>query len=161
MHSSILIANKLIDIAKSKKQTLTPMQLIKLVFLCHGWMLGLYSRHLIKEPIEAWRYGPVISCLYQSVKNYKSSPVEYIGRENERNFCQLDDIENNLIQQVYDHYGSFSGIELSALTHQKDSPWYITWHQTGHINATISNDLIEYYYKNIAKEATNHDATTA
>ena len=36
------------------------MHAIKLVYLCHGWMLGIYGRSLIGEPVEAWRYGPVV-----------------------------------------------------------------------------------------------------
>ncbi len=35
------------------------MQLIKLVYLCHGWTMGLYSRPLI-ENVEAWQYA--LSC---------------------------------------------------------------------------------------------------
>ena len=36
------------------------MQVLKLVYYCHAWMLGLYGRPLIRQPIEAWRYGPVV-----------------------------------------------------------------------------------------------------
>jgi len=44
MHSSITIANQLIKLAEAEGKTLTPMQLIKLVYLCHAWMLGLYGQ---------------------------------------------------------------------------------------------------------------------
>jgi len=142
MHSSIEIANKLIEIAKKNKKTLTPMQLIKLVFLCHGWMLGLYRRHLINDSIEAWKYGPVIPNLYQKIKQFRSNPVTTISYNNKYDF---DEDELDIINQVYNIYGNYNGIQLSVLTHEKDSPWDITW-KNG--NQIISNDLIENYYQN-------------
>lgn len=144
MHSSIAVANKLIQLAKEENKTLTPMKLIKLVFLCHGWMLGLYGRHLIKDSIEAWRYGPVIPNLYSKIKHFRSDPVTLIDEYSEI----FTPEEEDLIKQVYHVYGNFDGIQLSALTHEKNSPWDLSWNTRKHI---ISNDLIENYYKNQAK----------
>lgn len=146
MHSSIDVANELLKKADQEKKSFTPMQLIKLVFLCHGWLLGLYGKHLIEEPIEAWRYGPVINSLYQAVREFKSSPVKYPLKSAKD--CNFDNEEINVIDQVYKHYGNLSGIQLSSLTHEKDSPWDLTWSREGRY---ISNDLIEHYYKNLIK----------
>lgn len=140
MHSSIEVANKLLELAKTDKKTLTPMQLIKLVFLCHGWMLGLYGRHLINDPVEAWRYGPVIPELYKAIKHFRSNPVTHINSEDALAF---DDEEIDIINQVYKVYGNWNGIQLSSLTHEKNSPWEKTWNSGKSI---ISNDLIENFY---------------
>src|ERR1700733_1999294 len=118
MHSSIEVANKLLELARDEKKTLTPMQLIKLVFLCHGWMLGLYGRHLISDSVEAWHYGPVLPKLYQKIKQFRSNPVTHIDCQNS---SQFDAEEIDVIKQVYNIYGSWNGIQLSALTHEKDS----------------------------------------
>lgn len=151
MHNSISVANKLLSLASAKGDTVTPMQLMKLVYLCHGWMLGIHGKQLVKEPIEAWLYGPVIPSLYQATKHYRSSAV-----------CALDGIadtynetESSLIGEVYDKYGMHSGPALSALTHQPGSPWHITWHKYGK-NAIISNDLIEEYYHKLADKKVPH-----
>lgn len=148
MHSSITIANKILEIAREKNKTLTPMQLIKLVYLCHAWMLGLYGRHLIKEPIEAWQYGPVIRDLYNQIKKYKSNPVTGPIDQNTCNPANdtLDNQELDVINQVFEKYGNLTGIELSSLTHQNGSPWSVTWDAK---EPVISNDLIENYYKTI------------
>jgi len=148
MHSSIDVANKLLELANQNNKTLTPMQLIKLVFLCHGWMLGLYGRHLIKDAVEAWRYGPVLPNLYKKIKHFRSNPVTKINSEH---LCpdQFDEVETNVIEQVYNLYGHWNGIQLSALTHEKDSPWDKTWNSG---NLIISNDLIENYYQNQIKQ---------
>ena len=60
MYDSRTVANEFLKLADKDNDTLTPMQLLKLVFIAHGWCLGLLGRHLIKDSIEAWQYGPVI-----------------------------------------------------------------------------------------------------
>lgn len=115
-------------------------------------MLGLHKKHLIKDPIEAWKYGPVIKKLYDVIREYKSNPVPYPLKNANEKGITFDPIEDNIISQVYDAYGRFTGMQLSMLTHEKDSPWDITW-QRGGRNLTISNDLIEHYYHCLANNS--------
>lgn len=143
MHSSIKVANFFLEKAQKEKKDLTPLQLMKLVYLAHGWMLGAYGRHLIREPIEAWQYGPVIPELYQKIKKFRSSPVFFPIEETDSHF---DKEEINLLDQIYKEYADWSGIQLSALTHIQDSPWDIVWKLQGR-DSVISNDLIMDYYK--------------
>lgn len=154
MHSSIQVANKLLEIARSKDLTLTPMQLIKLVYLCHGWMLGLHGRPLLKESVEAWRYGPVVRNLYSNVKKFRDQPVDEILAANfwrSNKDSEFDTDEADVIEQVFDLYGNMSGITLSNLTHQKNSPWEITCSLAGQ-NKVIPNDLIEEHYKGLYQQ---------
>jgi uncharacterized phage-associated protein len=142
-YKSTSIAKELLIRASLEQKTLTPMQLIKLVYLAHAWMLAIYSRPLISEEVEAWQYGPVIPSLYHKIKEYRSNPVEYINSEENDS---IDDNSVDIINQVYEQYGRFSGIELSMLTHETGSPWEITWSNNKN---TISNDLITYYYREL------------
>jgi len=142
-YKSTSIAKELLIRESKEQKTLTPMQLIKLVYLAHAWMLAIYSRPLISEEIEAWQYGPVIPSLYHEIKGYRSNPVEYISSEENDS---IDDNSVDIIDQVYEQYGRFSGIELSMLTHEAGSPWEITWNNEKKI---ISNDLITYYYREL------------
>lgn len=41
MYDCLLIAKTLLKLAVREDKVLTPMQLIKLVYLSHGWALGL------------------------------------------------------------------------------------------------------------------------
>ena len=127
------------------------MQLLKLVYIAHGWMLGLYGRPLIRDEIQAWKYGPVIPDLYAAIRHYRGNPVEDIPvswTENQ----QLDELENDLITQVYDKYGHLSGPALSQLTHQKNSPWHAVYDSRGWAD-TIPNDLIRVHYAGLAEGA--------
>ena len=62
MHSSIRIAVEFLELAKNQThyKEITTMQLLKLVYIAHGWMLGLYDKPLISDEVEAWQYGPFI-----------------------------------------------------------------------------------------------------
>jgi uncharacterized phage-associated protein len=149
MRDSRTVANRFIALANSKGDALTPMQLLKLVYMAHGWMLGLIGRPLIKEEVEAWQYGPVIPELYNAIRHYKSQPVSapIAGVDG-----YLDADEMHIIDQVYQIYGQRSGPALSRLTHQPDSPWAKVY-QRGSFGLEIPNDLIEDHYSMLAKRA--------
>lgn len=150
MHDSNLIANRLLELASERGDTLTPMQLLKLVYIAHGWMLGLYGVPLIRDEVQAWKYGPVIPRLYNSIKEFRDNPV--CGPLSVRDCPALIEIETDLIGQVYDEYGSMTGPALSRLTHKQGTPWALTY-RDGVNGLVISNDIIEEHYNQLAREA--------
>ena len=141
-HDADAIANALIERANRNQRPLTPMQIIKLVYICHGWMLGLYGRPLVKQHIEAWRYGPVISSVYQKLKRYGG---DHVTDKISVTDVQFDPLEDDLIDQVVEKYSHLSGIYLSRMTHAAGTPWYTIWTREGQ-NSIIPNDLIEEHY---------------
>lgn len=147
MHDSRTIANQFLSIARERTASLTPMQLLKLVYIAHGWSLGLYSRALIEDEIQAWQYGPVIPRLYNAMKDYRdqpvSSPIPTSGD------TPLTESEVKLIGQVYDLYGTKSGPALSRLTHALGTPWERTY-VAGRFGIRIPNDIIEDHYQRLA-----------
>ena len=141
-HDSVQIANQFVELAKKEGRALTPMQLLKLVYMAHAWMLAIHGRPLIKENVEAWKYGPVILELYQEVKRFRDQPVTHID-------CGEfipDNQALSIIEEVYSKYGELNGMTLSMITHIKGSPWYETWHNG---KSVISNDAISYYYQKL------------
>ena len=68
-YSALAIANFFLENHKS----ISPMKLQKLVYFAHGWNLAISNNPLIKEPIEAWDYGPVISTIYNEFKLFGGS----------------------------------------------------------------------------------------
>ncbi|TXI22311.1 MAG: DUF4065 domain-containing protein [Nitrosomonas sp.] len=146
-YHSTTIADYILDKFREKGEALTPLKLIKLVYLCHGWTLALCGRPLLDEPVEAWKYGPVIRELYRKVRDYGSSPVT--NKLSQSDSVQvIENEDKGLIDQVIDRYGEFSAITLSNMTHAQDTPWSITWNnETG--GAVISNDLIEHHFKEL------------
>jgi uncharacterized phage-associated protein len=144
------IANEFLRLARADGRALTPLQLIKLTYIAHGWMLALYQRPLITDRIEAWRYGPVIPDLYHSMKHYGA---EFVTRDIPGGSSEdLSEEERDIIQQVYNVYGHLTGIQLSQLTHQPGTPWFDSW-TAGEQNISISNDLIADHYRQLADES--------
>ena len=144
------VSERLLHRACDEGHVLTPMQVLKLVYISHGWMLGLLDRPLISEAIEAWRYGPVVRSVYRRYRKYRGDPIADRGAPHDG---QLDPQQRNLIDQVSRGYGKYSGIELSRLTHQRDTPWAIAWHSGMSI---IPNELIRDHYRRRAAELTAH-----
>ena len=143
MHDSNKIANEFLRLAKQDGRALTPMQLLKLVFIAHGWMLGLYGRPLICDTVQAWKYGPVIPDLYRSIRHFRNNPVTGVLATTDG--TDLDEFETDLINQVFENYGQYTGIQLSMLTHQAGSPWHMVY-KPNQADTVISNDLIKLYY---------------
>lgn len=150
MADARVIANRFFQLAQEDGgRTLTPMQLLKLVYIAHGWMLGLNDRPLIDQRVEAWQYGPVVRDVYNAVRQYGRSPVTaplWAPQES------VDPIEDHLVREVYQLYGRMDGLTLSNITHMPDTPWANTY--TGAFGTQIPNELIAEHYRRLAKERT-------
>ena len=146
-HDARSIANALISRGIDAAKPRDPLQVIKLTYLCHGWMLGLYHRPMSKQAVEAWQYGPVIPVVYHGVKRFGRNPVTSpIARPfGPPLTADFDEFEEDLIEQVFSGYIEFSGIDLSMMTHAKGTPWDIIWHREGR-SAEIPDPLIEEHF---------------
>jgi uncharacterized phage-associated protein len=151
-YSSLTIANYFVEKSNGSK---TPMQLNKLTYIAHGWNLAINNKPLIAEPVEAWKYGPVISVLYHTFKVYGNLPVPYVKTEEAK--CITDD-DRALLDKVFSVYDKYDAIQLSTLAHMVGTPWHITWYGKGR-NGIIPNDLIKQHYVN--KAIASADATDA
>jgi len=148
MHDSKVVANRFLERAVENGDAITPMQLLKLVYIAHGWMLGLYGRPLIRDDVQAWQYGPVIPKLYNAIRQFRSQPVHGpIHAPTE----ELDQQEASIVDQVYEIYGHLSGPQLSRMTHADNTPWQLTY-KPGEFGLVISNDVIEDHYRRKAAE---------
>lgn len=119
------LANEFIALAERDKKPLTNMQLQKLVYIAHGFCLGILSHPLIDNHVYAWPFGPVIKPLYESLRKYGNGVVtEKIPETGE--FEATSD-EREIIDGVWESYGSMTGPKLSGITHQPGTPWSRTW----------------------------------
>ncbi len=141
-----VVAEHILWLRRSLKTT--PMHVLKLVYLCHGWVLGLTDQPLVDEPVEAWRYGPVVPSVYRRYKSFgrdaiTTVPIDRSGMlgEQQREFTAV-------VEEVYRDY---SALELSSLTHQPDTPWDTTRRKYG-IGAIIPNELIRKHYRELLGE---------
>ena len=146
-HDARAVANVLIRLGIDGTRPRNPLQLIKLTYLCHGWMLGLYHRPLSAQPVEAWKYGPVIPDVYRGLKRYGNKRVTVVQDFPSSDF---DALEDDLIRQVFDVYSDFTGVQLSQLTHARGTPWHQVWHRMGR-DSIIPDALIEEHFAELAR----------
>ena len=159
------IANAMLHIAAEHGAPVTPLKLQKLVYIAHGWNLGLTNQPLVDDELpEAWQYGPVFPSLYQEFKDFGKAPITRPASSfefgNGSGFSLVepkiseDDYNTwNLLRKIWDVYGKFGGVGLSDLTHREGTPWQQVYNESGGIkNADIPNAVISAHYQDIVKQ---------
>ena len=162
------VANEFLALAKAEGKVLTPMKLQKLVYFAHGWCLALTGKPLIREHVEAWRYGPVIPAIYHEFKEAGNGPIssEAIDLVNEGGkMCfkaaSLDDYPDDdertnarqIIARVFALYDKYTASQLSNSTHADGTPWQQVY-RDGERKLLISNDTIKTYFQGLANAPT-------
>lgn len=152
MYRSVDVAWKMLQIASSKGIFLSNLQLQKLVYIAHGYLLGWKLTPLIQENVEAWTYGPVIASIYHEFKDYGDRKI-ILSNDSEL-ATELDgDVDAcKVINGVLDLYGRLDAMHLVNLTHQENTPWDEAWNKQGgrrYYSYPIDNELIKNHYRKV------------
>ena len=119
---------KLLCKLADESTVLNSIKMNKLVYLAHGWLLGLTGRPLIYEHVEVWKSGPVIPEMYfvirSATERYMLIDMEKVRKKIEV-FPNIssDSVEGIVISHVFNKYGAKTYTELTELTTTKNSPW--------------------------------------
>lgn len=154
MYKAVDIAIEILRQGARHDQEFTHMQLQKLVYIAHGLSLGERALPLIQENVNAWKYGPVIPEIYDRFKRYGRDPIPFHALPEARQQSDIDEESEEIIQQTIDIFGSYTGGQLSELSHRPGSPWHNIWYdKNGHEikGAVIDNTLIKPHYEQIIK----------
>ena len=152
---AVVVANYFVDRGKDDKKKIEGLlKLVKLVYIAHGWHLGLTEKQLIREDVEAWKYGPVVRSVYDAFKECgKRTITKTVTTGMIEEMRGIDDLaDDNTIQfleKIWKFYREFSGVQLSQLTHKKGTPWYRTWHddeKQSDFGVVIPEETIKDYY---------------
>ncbi len=154
MYSSSTVANYFLHKGWSEGILITPMKILKLVYVAHGWYLGSEDRPLIGDRILAWPYGPVIPELFLQISHFKDKPVTTPIKPTFYSADQqtFDESLRTFLDTIWEHYKNFTPYQLSALTHQSGSPWSqvtesYSKKELYRNSIIIPNEIIQYYYK--------------
>jgi uncharacterized phage-associated protein len=162
-YSPKAVANAFLALAKKEGEGITPMKMQKLIYLAHGWGLGILGEPLINEPVQAWKYGPVIESIYHEFKHHGNRPILTPASNLELNKKTLqideefpeipesDSDAHGLITHVWNAYKKYTGGQLSTITHEPGTPWTQTY-QTGVNGLPIPNALIQQHYQNLVQK---------
>ena len=148
-HDSRAIANEFIKLSGS--QPINQMWLQKLVYMAHGWNLAVNSTPLVGDRAEAWDGRPVFRRIWNHYRDFgrsgKSGLLE--RREGQPLEAALSDEERAVIDHVWKRYGSYTGNQLSNMTHQEGTPWSNAYFGRGR-NAALLNDDIQQHFTELA-----------
>lgn len=133
-HDGRAVVNVLLDLADELGLRMTHMALHKIAYFAHGWRLAASSTGLIKQPFEAWKHGPVLSCVYQAFKDSGDKKIT----KRAMSFNPVTDVstiatstfsneEISILRDVLLAYGRLNAIALSDITHERGGPWDQVW----------------------------------
>ena len=114
------VANAFIQKGIDADDHITHMEVQKLMFFAHGWMLGQYGRPLHYHQWEAWKYGPVLPVVYHNLSYFRARPINEIIRFADA--FDFDEEEQGVIDLIYDGFRPLGASRLSRLTHAKGFP---------------------------------------
>lgn len=137
------VARLFIEIAASRNKDgggdlMTNLRLQKLLYFAQGWHLARYGKPLFNEPIDAWKYGPVVPAVYYE---YNENGKNGIDGNGDIDLSVFDENEYALILDVLREYDKFSTNELVSLSHVPNAPWSQTKQ-----SSTIPQNEIQAYF---------------
>jgi uncharacterized phage-associated protein len=179
INSAIAVSNWLIAKNGDDPRELTPLKLQKILYFAQGWHLGYHSVPLFEDPIEAWKYGPVVSSVYFALKprprnEVIKEPIEghFIdGDTYSLGFPTMKFPEGNnekFMDSIWKTYSPKQPWELVSITHLKGSPWQQVFTAAGnrefdadprwfaeYSNPIIPVELMMSYFKSFKNRRVN------
>lgn len=157
-YRALQIANYFI---RNSGGTLTPLQIIKLVYYAHGYHLALTEKPLLTETVQAWDYGPVVPSVYHGLKKFGAQkvPKEAFPNDGLMYAEPADANSRKILDRILEVFGPFSGGELSAMTHRPGTPWYImtqeikTFGETLPRGLEIPDQVLQDHFQRALKDA--------
>jgi uncharacterized phage-associated protein len=153
------VANYFFKRAQMDLTVLTPLQILKLVYIAYGWVLAVLNRDLFDEPIQAWKHGPVVPSIYHEFKHYGSGPIGQLSVEvHVDGRIDIPEISKNeipvlhVLDKVWSVYGGVTGPALVGLTHRPGTPWSKCY-RDGERHLEIPREIIKEHYQQIIGEA--------
>ena len=157
------IANYFLLKAKHDKiSDMTPMKLVKLVYIAYAWYYAICKEKLFKEKIEAWKNGPVVPSLHHEFKRFRHESIDEFSRNVDDDLIPLiysgDNLTGIILLRVWKSYKDKDGETLSNITHGNDSFWDKIYNnpsekeppyeeQLSHIEKGARDGIVKFYGK--------------
>lgn len=137
------VANYFLTLAWSQDVHPCQQKLQRLVYYAHGWHLALSISNvsLLGEPVRALHYGPVLQSLQDEFVAFGNDPVTRLARTFWEPGPGLLDYslgstlatpqipqdhasQRDILFEVWQVYGGFTGVQLSNMAHSEGTPWH-------------------------------------
>lgn len=136
------------------KDSMSPKKLQKLLYYAYSWTLTLQNEDansldnkLFNHKFEAWVHGPVVPEIYHDFKGFGYHDID---KRNEK--VIFDDEIEDILNQVWEVYGDFTGNQLESITHQ-EAPWINARDGKNSLERSRTElsdtDIFEYYIQEV------------
>jgi uncharacterized phage-associated protein len=139
------------------KQGPTPVALMMLVYLAHGWHLALNDRALISDQIVAAPDGPWIGALAQALRTSPAAPVVGVMGGSGQVGASED---RAVIEQVTRSYGNWSAAALSSVVMARDTPWAVVHALNPAVALPIANAQLNDHFRRLLYDSHPHAAAS-
>ncbi len=132
MIKAIDLANAFVN-QYAKDDYLTNMKLNKLVYFAYARYLK-EGEVLFSEPIQAWKFGPVIPDVYYTYNKYGRNQITQPASRN------ISEKSYEVAEKTWQDFGKLTAWDLMELSHQENSAWSKTYQEES--NALTDDDVI-------------------
>lgn len=130
-YSAIAVAKRFLELARDDSSAIQDISNMKLQKLCFFSQLVSVCKNpaapLIVDDFHAWDYGPVEPKLYQFIRGFGAKLFSLKDEKVAEAFKDIDLIDDSdasdLIKLVWEKFKTWTSIQLSELTHRRNSPW--------------------------------------
>lgn len=143
------LANYVLFASGQRGLRVTNLKLQKLLYYCQAWHLAFTGAELFPERIEAWVHGPVVPPVFAAFKEHRWNNLPVPVLEPEIETGRTDRPIRDLVAEVLEVYGHFTGAELEGLTHLEE-PWRAARNgipSDAPSNAVISHECMRKHYQ--------------
>lgn len=142
------ITKAIMKIANDSGDLITNLKMQKLLYYAQAWyMVNNNGELLFEEPIEAWKFGPVVPVAFEKLKKNRNKAIEMQVSEND-----IKDLNKNqiiYIKEFCENFLKYSATELVAMTHN-ELPWKEAWDKGE--KSIISTATMYNFYKDMLYE---------
>ncbi len=132
MYSALAVSNALLACAKKETESISHLQMQKLLYFAQGWSLAIRGRALFEDRIEAGRYGPIVPIAFDAFEKFGLGPItepasspSYWSQPG-GNVPPISDKEDlQFVLEVWSTYKKFSALELASISLRAGGPWSI------------------------------------
>ncbi len=149
------IANEFLQYSFDEEHWINHLKLQRLVYLAHGWCLGLEEEPLIKEDIVAYQYVPIIFELYDQFIGYGlepiaslySPPIKDLLPAKTLSLQKSDTLFYGVVEKIWDVFKSWTSGQLAVIGHGEGTPWDIVKNNNQTI---ISHKILRDHFKKLS-----------
>lgn len=137
---------------------LDQLQLVKLVYITNGFVLQNRDEPAFHNPVEAWKYGPVVRSVREAYAHWGDDPIgvldicrtplddtDAVARRRTQLLGILGRDVAGVASGVLEQYGRCTGGELIDITHRRDTPWHKAYRPGS--NRVVSTESIASFYR--------------